>query len=232
MSLPTDNQFFRWVWHFNALAIAIGSILIIATAAYALIDQFHYRMRDLIITDNVAVGDQSITREIYTIGRPETVSGTNWVTMPLIRDQIRGVSSFSKSSQDNQMNTYFIDANSGKGHWLFPDHHTLINSTVWLTNATAIKEEIKATGALYVVVQKDSNADGLLTDADTQTVFYSGFDGNGVKTILENVTKIIAMSQTSADRAIVLYENDKQNSVNVYNAVDMTLLSSSVIPQL
>lgn len=230
MNIAYENRFFRWVWNFNALAIAIGSILVILVAGYLLFQQLRTRMADRVISDNVAVGDQTITKDIYTMGSFESVEGTNWGTMPLFRDQIRGASYYSKKSQENQMNTYFIDTDTGKGHWLLPDNRNLVTSTLWLTNFAGNKEEQKAIGALYTVVQTDSNGDDLLTVSDMKTIIYSNPDGNGVKTIIKNASKIISMTQTSVDRVIVVFENDKKNIVNVFNASDLTLASSAEIP--
>ncbi len=230
MQHSEENRFFKFVWRFNALAIAIATVLVSLIAAYAVYEQYRFRTRDRQTSEVLRPEGTAVSQDILKLGQPSPIRGTPWIAIPLVREQNANFSYYTKDYKGNQVNFYFADTTSGIGHWLLPNSKALIVNSLWLTVGEAADET--TIGAIHEIIRQDSNGDGVISAKDKSAIAHTGVDGAGLRLLLEDVTNIIAMEQMPQQRFTIVYEQDGKSLAATYESQDARLISRTEIPSL
>ncbi|MGJ4889210.1 hypothetical protein [Bradyrhizobium sp. HKCCYLR20261] len=226
--------FFRYVWRFNALAIAVAAILLIAVGAYAALRIFKDETRERRVTNVVNVSGQDRISEDLLLGRAIVVDGTRYVRIPLYRSQTYGAASYyDKTSDRNVVNYLFLDPAINQPRWLFDTGAQLIVSTQLMLNKLRLgADQREAVGMVYTVVEKDTNGDGRLTEKDAVSVAVSDISGANYRKLLDGVGRLDAVEQVADDKMLLLYQRDQDTVLEVYRLPSMERLSQSTIPKI
>ncbi|MGJ4950125.1 hypothetical protein [Bradyrhizobium sp. HKCCYLS20291] len=235
MAIRSGRVFFRYVWRFNALAIAIGALVFLVIGCYAMLRIFKEETRDRRVTNVVNVSEQDKISEDLVLGRPSIIDGTSYVQIPLYRSQSFGGSLYyDKTSDTNVVNYLFLDPSVSQPRWLFPTGGQLIVSSQFLfRQMRSVPEQPRqAVGIIYAVVEKDSNGDGRLTSKDAVSVAVSDVQGGGFRKLLDGVGRLDAVQQIADDKVMLLYQKDQETIVEVYGLPSMERLSQSSIPKI
>jgi hypothetical protein len=85
---------------------------------------------------------------------------------------------------------------------------------------------------LYVVVDRDSNGDGRLSERDAQSVAASAVDGTDYRKLIEGIEQLYSVQQISDDRVLVLYQKDAQTVSELYSVPSMQPLTKANISKV
>lgn len=229
-----ENRFFKYIWRFNALAIAGAAVLCILLGSYLAIELFKNETRERRITNVVNVGDQAKLKEEFALGYPDILPGTEYVRIPLYLDQSYDMSHYSKSSSGNEVNFLFLKTSNNESRWLLEKTNQLFISDLILYDKfeAAPTGAAKASGIIYAMVERDTDGDGRLTDKDIITVSKSDVDGRNSENLIEGVERLYSVKQIADDKFMVLYQKNRETISELYSTPSMTQISQRKIPHV
>jgi hypothetical protein len=229
-----ENSFFRLVWRFNALAIATASIGFILLGAYAAVSILKEETRVRRVTNVVNIGDAERVAEDFSLERPDVIAGTSYVRVPLRRGQTYGGGSYYSKRTDQIVNYVFLNTSTNESRWLFERAGQLIlESQVLFSKLKSAPEELRqSVGIIYVVVDRDSNGDGRLTERDAQSLATSDVDGTNYRKLIEGIDQLYSVQQIADDKVLVLYQKSTQTVSELYSVPSMRRLMQGNIPKV
>jgi hypothetical protein len=231
----SENRFFRYVWRFNALAIACASMGFILLGAYAAVSILKEETRVRRATNVVNLGEKETVTEEFSLGRPDIVTGTSYIRVPLRRGQSFGGGSFYYSKNTEQIVNYvFLNTSTSESRWLFEHAGQLVLESHFLYSKlrSAVEESRQSVGILYVVVDKDSNGDGRLSEKDAATVMASAVDGTDARKLIEGIEQLYAVQQIADDKVLVLYLKNTQTVSALFSVPALAPLTQVNIPKV
>lgn len=189
-----DTGFFKWLWRFNAVAIAVATLLVLAATTVIFVDWFGWGHDGDLSDPGVSVvtdaPDASIPDlELRNIDMPQ---GTNILRVELTTPDVYG-SIYSKYPDSRTLNVGIVDPVTLATRWLFPADNTLILQTTDVLRTTTDAGGTlvpTAVASLYLVVSADTNGDGRLSALDRGDLMVSAVDGNGLRSLISDVESI------------------------------------------
>jgi hypothetical protein len=219
--IQEENRIFRFLWRFNALAIAVAASIGSLAAMLALYFMFSDLTRNRDVYNSIRTDPAPIIKDVVRLGSPEFVRGTDFVAYPAVREQIsQGASYYKKESNGNQINYYFVNKKTGAAQWLLKDNQRLILSSRWLLAgdpANNPDEKLPVSAGVYVIVENDSNKDDVLNTADLSTIAISNTDGSGYAVLLPNVDDVQTIQQIADKMLLVSYKKSDQQFLEVFD---------------
>jgi hypothetical protein len=227
------TEFFRYVRRFNALAIAVASVGFILLGSYFAVAIFLDQTRMRRVTNVVNVGESDKVSEEFSLERPDLITGTPYVRVALRRGQTYPASYYPKSTVQI-VNYLFLNTSTNKTRWLFEraDQLILESHDLFSKLKSSPDETHRSVGMLYVVVDRDSNGDGRLSERDTQSLAASAVDGTDYRKLIEGIEQLYSVQQISDDRVLVLYQKDAQTVSELYSVPSMQPLTKTNIPKV
>jgi hypothetical protein len=236
-----QNWFFRTVWRFNAILLALGGILIVAGISWTMFStgrweptphgEFAPVPKDAekdstyrLETTSVALKGENVFSLHKWNGSPQTYG----LSMPMVAR-----SRVSYFSALNGVNLLAVDSSTGVGHWLFHGYQRAVLSDQGLTRDAEVNSA-EVPPALILVIQTidaDTNKDGELTEKDTQSLYVYRAGTQFAEKFLD-ADYIISREQTSADSFLVVYERGKSAVAATYSIPDFKLKSEKPIPSV
>ena len=197
-----DTGFFKWVWRFNALAIAAAVTVLLAIAALEFTRDLRRGVRAT-ATVNVDPADESV-EETLEIGDLTYVEKTGLVHFSLLRRQsydVSGYASGGKSTYNNVINKGFLDPDNGAVRWLLESSDGLI---VWERRITRGRDESEHLANAYLLVTEDSSGDRRLSASDNGALMISDPDGTRLVSLLDGVEGV--NSSLAFDRETQIFD--------------------------
>ena len=186
------SPFFRLVWRFNALAIAVASVIAVFIGLYAAYhvarDVFRvpYQAADAVrlepqptATDKPGEPQATALRTDLDVGHFQYIGGTRHYYASVVGAQSYDYRTSSKEATSTR-NMIFFDADTMESRKLLASDDTLIIET------RELREEGQPSDAmpkamLYSLVEADTNKDGMLNANDARTLALSRVDGSGLE---------------------------------------------------
>ncbi len=173
------RRFSSRLWHFNAYVIAIAGLMAILVGLAGLfeIGRTIFRTRhvqNVVSAPSQSKGDQSPggTPVVERIGSFTPLSGTSLLRAPIRTSQRRQLSRYSKVATGLR-NFIFYNRQTGNFQRLLPNEKSLIMSysDMYAPPSSSSNGSAKTLKAMsFLVVEKDSNDDGVLTGRDEATL--------------------------------------------------------------
>jgi hypothetical protein len=200
------NRFFRYLWNFNGLVVAVSGLLAIAVLAYVAFELYEDLLRPRGTAAVVRDGPGRTTMDQLSFGGFSTAKGWHTLRIPL---QSRGASPGYSSGGSGLLtrNFLFHDLNTGESRWLFPTHDQLIARHRPLTVANGGETEDFVLALYYEIVKADTNGDGRLGPDDPIVVALSLPDGQGYKEVVQEADRVIGTQAISDNELIVMFQS-------------------------
>lgn len=231
-----ENEFFKYIWRFNALAFAGAATLAILAAVYTGAIYIKNQDARLHQTANVVNFDrQGKSSGKFKFGNPVAMTGSDFVRISLMRDPSHEISSYTPYSEiTNDVNFLFLDVAKNEGKWLLENTNQLFVSGKFLYDKFTrdMNEEKKIIGILYELVENDTDKDGQLTRADAITLSTSQPDGSQYRKLIEEIDKVHSITQISVQKVLVIYQKNNHTVSALYGIPLMNLISQKTIPQV
>jgi hypothetical protein len=230
----SENRFFKYIWRFNALVIAGAAVVCMMVGVYFIAQIFKEETRERHVTNVVNVGENAEVNEDFVFGYPDTMVGTDYVKIPLYRDQPYDMQYYSKSSEWNEVNYLFLNASNNESKWLLDGTNQLFISDISLSDKLEDRptETNKTVGFVYELVEDDSDDDGRLTNRDAITISTSNTNGTQYKKLIEGIDRLYSVRQIADDKLLVLYQKNKETVSELYSVPSMKQISQQKIPQV
>ncbi len=194
-----ETGFFKWVWRFNALTIAIAATGLVIVFCVVLASEVRSLFGTRYAQEVVTIEDPATTeiRQTFQLGRFEPAGETGIMQAPLTMgqsyDQDYGFSSGSKSTYDNIVNMLFVDPQTGNSRWLIAEGQALVlhRETLARSIGAAEAQTTRTYGTLYRIVTRDTSGDKRLSESDQADLVITAPDGTGMRTLIADVTGLL-----------------------------------------
>ncbi len=200
------------LWRFNAYVIAIAGLLVILVGLTGLfeIGKTIFRTRhvqNVVSAPSQPKGDQSLggTPIIESIGTFIPLSGTPLLRAPIRTSQHRYLARYSKIATGLR-NFIFYNRLTGTFHRLLPNEKSLIlrYSDIYAPPGSRPAPSTKGLKAMsFMVVEKDSNGDGVLTGED-ETMWLVVLPDGLRQLRLENIGEMLGRPAFSNNELVVI----------------------------
>jgi hypothetical protein len=227
----TRRKLIRYLWNFNAVAIAVASLL----AIFLLLLGLYYSLEDygrgepgVVIAQT---DDEAAPAEEFRLGSLETIRGSESVVIPLYSEYASATFS-SSGSRTSTRNLLFIKMSTQESFWLCPDNNTLIWHYDQLEEPDRAYNEADVVAIYYRIVKDDTNGDGVLNEEDRVAVALSAPDGRNYTEILSEADNVLGYELTSRDELLVLYQQAGSVFAAKYSLASFQLLSRAELAQV
>ncbi|BDX07519.1 hypothetical protein [Planctobacterium marinum] len=225
-----ENNFFKLVWRFNGLLIAVAGMLAIALLLFAAYQIFKDVTRDHNTHNIVNIEKSAEVEESWRLGHVTHLSGHKALMIPLHSDQNFDRGYFSKSSNSTR-NYLFINTETNSNEWLFDHTNYLIESTEQLRMGDYNSKD-PVLAILYSLVKLDSNSDNRLTPGDLTTVAISRPDGSGYKEILTDVAQVLGSTLLSENELFIIYQMNGKSLSSTLKLNSFELANTKELPKV
>lgn len=229
-----ESRFFRYLWRFNAFAIAVASVgFIVLGVVIAMMLFADGRSRR--VTNVVNLNQTENISEVFSWGSTELIAGTSYVWGALQRGQSYGVGSLPGSKNTIQtVNYVFLNTSTGESRWLFESADQLIASTYVQYRRFKYEpnDSREVVSILYVVIDKDTNGDRRLTEKDVSSLMASSVDGTSSRKLIEGIEELYVVRQVADDKVLVLYLKNGQTVSEIFSVPALLPLSRANIPKV
>jgi hypothetical protein len=254
--MTDQNGFFRFLWRFNALALAAVFVIGAGLAVFAVVMPLlrpkfdapvgHYSPvpkaaetdATYRIEDNAYTGYTFVTSD----RRERLLMLRRWSGSPAsygLANQLVEARSFSSPVALNAVNLLVVNADTGDSHWLFKGYARAIGlgepiyPVDMSLNVRSNFEPQNAapTGMILRVHERDDNGDGTLDEKD-HTTLYAYQPGKAEPIRLLTADLILSTNQVSAEKYAVVYEKQKAAFVAIYATSDFHLISERPMPNV
>lgn len=226
-----ENGFFRFVWRFNGVVVALmllAAVVIAAVGGYRLLSEPD-RARPARTIVNAAADSRG--EPSWEFGHLLSVEGTSYVILPLEtgRNRARGYSSESVGSTRNLL---FIDSAGSTRRWLFPNNDYLIIDHTPLLENTGRAVNGRVSALLYTLAKSDSDGDGRLTRGDALSVALSRPDGSGYREILDGLGNLLGHARVDRDTLLLVYQKQDVTYSVTLGLKDFSLNGGGPLPKV
>lgn len=211
-----ETGFFKWVWRFNAIVIAVAALFFLLAALIGVWQFWKDMTRDRYATNVINVDQQDTSlKEELSYADPIFSNDGSSIALALTVSQdyeiSRGIGSYGsgKSTGRNTINYLIIDRNSGNSRWVFPDHSQLIVATHHIKRPFDGDEENKEVVArLYEIVTEDTNDDKRLSGRDRKTLIITPPDRSKLTELLAGFDRLVSFNHSDNSSFEVIVETD------------------------
>ena len=234
-----ENKYFRFVWRVNGIAIMLLLLFVIGVGGYKFIKDILHRERPPVIT-NVAVDPQG--EEKWTLGRPESIDGTQFIYIPLVSEKknisisgpgmLKEVNSYGQGYFAPSRNLLFVNKQTRDMKWLFKDNRQLIADMDMLSVRKQDDKDRMIDAILYQVISKDTNGDKKLTSEDLADIAISNPDGTRFKEVFQSVERVFGATSVGGRDVLVLYQSNGKGYASTIRLQDMSVQDTREMPKI
>lgn len=226
-----ENQFYKFVWRFNAIVLMVAGILAIGVLLFSGYHILQDITRERDTRNIVNVSEDQPIDEKWELGRLYKIEGTSYIMVPLTSDQSYAQSYYSKSS-NSVRNYLFIDTQNNHQEWLFETNENLVADIDFLSEKNYNDKALKVRAILYTVVDKDTNKDKRLTNKDETTIAVSLPNGLGYKEILKGIDFLVGHQVLDEKSMLLVYQKGGIGYTANLSFIDLSISNETQIPPI
>lgn len=221
--LRDTRTYFRYLWQFNAVVIAILGLV----AVTALLSLFFRSLFDApprpSASDYAQVG--AAHGFVFRLARDAVaLPGTH--ERLFVLERWRGDPGAPNAS-GNDVNLLVVDGDDASSHWMFPaNDQTILSRDVLHADAGAYSP---ASGMVLTVLDHDVGDDGSRRNREALYCYRVG-GGQAVRFFIADT--IMAAQQAGPDRYLVIYRNGKSATAELFSLVDFHSIAKRPLPDV
>ncbi len=221
------EKVFRYLWRFNAAAMAVIGLGIIVAFAGFLISALWSAPQSDRATAFVAVPKSARHGYTYRLGNDAfRLAGTSEEVFVL--ERWKGDDS---SSGARNVNLLVVNGDTAASYWLFRGNGQLILSRDEVhASDIANYNEMSPVKALVLTVA-DVGADGKLAAGNRESLYYYRIGDRGAVRFF-TADRILAGRQAGADKYLVIYQDAGAAAAGLFSTYDFRLLAKKPVPQV
>ncbi len=250
--MSEENKFFRFLWRFNAVLLAIAGVLVIGALATSMIEGWMMRHRSPEPPEGNFAPVPKSAEKNYTYrleAQPDSVALPHEEFLALQRwdgslgsyglaMDLKVTTSFSSSfyHYTDAVNLLAVDSSSGASHWLFSGYSRRVvdQQSIYTGGPSIIGDSKPSPDPIALVIRtvdKDTNGDGQLDYKDGWSLyFYRPGDARATKFF--DADHIISMNEINGGDFSVVYEKGKSAFAARFHIPDFKLVSEKPLPDV
>ncbi len=225
-----DNTFFKSVWRFNGLVIALAGILSVGVLIFITYKLFNDVTRERNTSNIVNLEEDTEIKESWNLGQLSKLNDGKTLIIPLHSNQSFNRSYFSKSSNSTR-NYLFIDTETLQEKWLFDHTDYLIERSDWLKRDDYNAED-PVIAILYQLVKLDSDSDNRLSADDLSIIAIASPDGSNYKELINEVELIVDHTLLSKKELFLIYQKDNISYSAIIDLAKRTIIKTTQLPKI
>jgi hypothetical protein len=234
-----ENRFFRLLWRFNAILLAVvgvAGVVAIAAMAVDVLGRTPWERPTGGFAPVPGKAEQNATYRLdgsgfAALGREQILALRRWDGAPSAHGLQMDAVEMSRSSyfpMQDTVNAVAID-DSGKSHWLFRGYERRIVGQQAIR--ASLEENAAVTAIVFTVLDADTNKDGKFSEGDRKSLYlYRAGDALAQKIL--TVDEIRLNRQSAPDRYLIVSETGKAATVASYALPDFRLLATQPVPNV
>ncbi len=231
-----ENGFFKWVWRFNAIALALAAVLVIVIGVFGAYEMWQSVTRNRYVSQTVNVdAKQDSLIETYQYGRSWLGQDGKQVITPLmISQEYRYQGSYGsggKSSGDNTVNYLISTTGADETRWLFKGHDQLILKMQNIQRPLLAPENKRTVQArLFEVVPADSDDNKRLDHRDLRDLILTDAGFQNPVALLQGLTSVLSVLHPDDATIQLVVVKDGQTIMLLVNVEAGEILEQSLFP--
>ena len=236
------ETFFKNLWRFNAIVIASVGILGLGGLFFAFA-AFMWSSVSNTDSSGVVVEDQMSSTKVSTLklSGGELIEGSRIARFVLQdieesrKSELDESWSLSSGSGDyysaDGRNHYFVNIDTGEGHWLLSTNDYLITHfTDYTTNHADPEQQRPLRMNGYYITKTDSDGNNRLDYRDKKTYAVSDIDGTDFQELIQEIDRFHAVNFIDDDTLLLRYENSGQLKIAHVDVNRRSLISEIEVP--
>jgi hypothetical protein len=230
-----QNFFFKWVWRFNALALAL--ILLAGASAFA-IPFFSWQVAPAIESAMDPSPQQAKTPKYQWAVQPSREERSEGMLALEIPPRYEPGGSFSSGpSPALAVNYLFVDTATGATRWLFPTHNQVITATDYVienmsqTPMPGIVPQGPASAIVFDVVPGDPAKYSFGKPAKYQ-VYATKPDGTGLTKLLDDLDEAPTFVPMGKDKIFLRAQSNGKAFAATFSMVDFKEIARTDLSEL
>lgn len=227
-----DNRFFKTIWRFNAMAIAVLLLVAVGLMAWEMGLRRVLNPRTVQEVVNIDETDTSVvqTQKLRVTGK---VEGHDLFLVSIDTEQTYDTTYSSKGTGRTELNIGLFDPKSGDTTWVFPTRDQMITDVKTIYTTPSLPNGRKRSVAhslLITFVDTDTNGDQRLTNSDAKSVTVRKIGDPNPKLILENLQSDPRPWEISGGLHVLFFTKDNVQQSAIYDPDTMTVQNISALP--
>jgi hypothetical protein len=217
-------KFNAWLWTMLVAIVGLGILALIVMGVYNVASSMFSSPspEKVIVQDEEGKPD---TSKNWVYGDIITINGSDTVMVPLNAVRHRPSATYSSSHRVSH-NYLFVNPLTGENHWLMESSDNIFQKRI---SIGSYQEDTKA--FLYLVTDKDTDGDGVLSDDDEMSLYMSDINGKGLKVLTTGITEWLDYSVTSDNKIIVTFRNNEGTKMATYDTDRFELVTQFQLPK-
>ena len=218
------NKFNSWLWTMLVSIAGLGILALIVMGVYNLASSLFSspKPEEVIVQNEEGKPD---TSKSWVYGDIISINGSSTVIVPLNAVRNRPSATYDSSHRVSH-NYLFINPLTGENHWLMESSDNIFQKRMTIGS---YQQDTKA--FLYLVTDKDTNGDEVLSDDDEMSLYMSDMNGKGIKMLTTGITEWLDYSVTDDKNIIVTYRNNEGTNMATYNTDRFELVKQFQLPK-
>lgn len=227
-----ESKFFRNIWRFNAMIIAIAGMLAVAVLLFAGYLMFNEQTRTKHKNEIVNIDPETEIEETYRLGNINHVKGSQSVIVPLYSDQSFDLRYSGGKSTLSTRNLLFSNMHTEVSNWLLPTNNYLIPRYSLINESNSFSSDETIITILYRIVKSDTNNDSRLTENDELTISLSKPDGSDFTEVLKNIDDILGYELLNQNALSIMFNRKGQGYTAYINLKDFKVTKEIELPKI
>jgi hypothetical protein len=218
------SKFNSWLWTILVSLAGLGILALIVMGVYNLASSLFTspKPEEVIVQNEEGKPD---TSKSWGYGDIISINGSSTVIVPLNAVRNRPSATYDSSHRVSH-NYLFINPLTGENHWLMESSDNIFQKRM---TVGGYQQDTKA--FLYLVTDKDTNGDEVLSDDDEMSLYMSDMNGKGLKMLTTGITEWLDYSVTDDKNVIVTYRNNEGTNMATYDTDRFELMKQFQLPK-
>jgi len=248
-----ENKFFKLIWRM----VSIGLLLLITAGLYSFIkseirEANTHQIERIEPISTLAKDPQKVEKWVLRVA--PMVDNSDYTVLALYSkyNKVKGSDKNHYATINNveqyyqyqgvAKNILFIDTKDNNSHWLFPTNNQLILDYQLDVNLfrkglpyyinTDKKREEKARFIYYTFINKDTNGDKIITEADHLSFAVSDISGKNYRVIIKDMETVISMKTINKESMSLIYQKEGIAHSLQLNTNSFEIISDVELPKV
>jgi len=228
-----QNFFFKWVWRFNALALA----LVLLAGAVVAVPLLSWRLAPVIPAVVPPTGEPEKTQYQWTMQSPREGQTHGMLALEIPAPRYTPGGSFSSEAPPyaRVVNYLFVDTATGATRWLLPTNNQVITATDYVTETMPLEPGYPARGPALAIVFDVAPGDPaafLLRNSPKYQVYASKPDGTGLTKLLDDLDEAPVFVPLGREQMFFRARANGKPFAATFGLADFKLISRTDLSEL
>ena len=227
-----ESKFFKNIWRFNALIIAVAGVLAVLVLLFTGYLIYKEQTRSKHKNEIVNIDPETNIAEVFRLGRVKHVKGSQSVIVPLYSDQNFDLRYSGGKSTSSTRNLLFSNMHTEVSKWLLPTNEFLIPQYSLINKSNSYSNEEDVITILYRVVKSDTNGDERLTENDELHISLSKPDGANFTEVLKGIDDVLGYELLNQKALAIMFNRGGQGFTAYVDLQNFKVIKEIELPKI